>query len=679
MVNGLGSGIQIPLFPGAKRLTFTDATAVQYAAKAYDSEIKSFYDDRLTSLCWQIKAQARDQIVYKNDGHELKLSLLPNPAGKTVIDYVVTTTDGVLGTIRIADHVAACTTDQYYCNGACVPNGTSCPAPTDASSCTGGSVYCPSSSGGSGWCQYGSCPSSSTTTTTTTSCSGTYQQSGSTYPSCNYSTCPNGCNFGSDGCPNGCYSSSSNTNTWPTDQTSCTSQGKFWCTSSSSSGWCQSTACPTSSTTSPSGTYEDTQIKCTDRVDNDGDGLIDSADPGCSAFTGGTPQCSDGVDNDHDGSTDYPADTSCYSREDPDEYYPTSATSCSSGYYWCSSTGSCLSNSQSCGGSGTTTSSCSSTQYMCNGACVPMGTSCTSQAWPTDQASCTSQSKFWCTSTSGGTSTASSGWCQTTACSTNYSTVTCAAGQWQCNNACISTTASCNGYNYNGTLVTAPSGTTCAAGYTWCASSQSCVNAVQPCYQTQTQPTNQQQQQTPDQTRTNQQQTNNQQFNQNDRQFNQNSNQGGPNGQFGQGQFNQGPSEADMKRQEEQEKRMREQQFQQMKRGMSQFARGVTQMTRFAAQAKTRLAKQGVALPLELTNALAKAPELLAKLKAASTQEEFEDLMGDMQDIGMIMQEWGPKMGELQRLGGMLSQLNRDVRNMSTNFNRVKRAAARRP
>lgn len=134
-----------------------------------------------------------------------------------------------------------------------------------------------------------------------------------------------------------------------------------------------------------------------------------------------------------------------------------------------------------------------------------------------------------------------------------------------------------------------------------------------------------------------------------------------------------------MKRQEEQEKRMREQQFQQMKRGMSQFARGVTQMTRFAAQAKTRLAKQGVALPLELTNALAKAPELLAKLKAASTQEEFEDLMGDMQDIGMIMQEWGPKMGELQRLGGMLSQLNRDVRNMSTNFNRVKRAAARRP
>ncbi|MEK7125806.1 MAG: hypothetical protein AAB880_02705, partial [Patescibacteria group bacterium] len=185
LVNGLGSGIQIPLFPGAKRLTFTDATAVQYAAKAYDSEIKSFYDDRLTSLCWQIKAQARDQIVYKNDGHELKLSLLPNPAGKTVIDYVLTTTDGVLGTVRIAQ--TACTGAEMYCNGSCVPTGTTCPAPTDASSCSGGTTYCTSSAGGGGWCQYGSCPSSSTTTTTTTSCSGTYQQSGSTYPSCNYS------------------------------------------------------------------------------------------------------------------------------------------------------------------------------------------------------------------------------------------------------------------------------------------------------------------------------------------------------------------------------------------------------------------------------------------------------------------------------------------------------------
>ncbi|MEK7500929.1 MAG: peptidoglycan-binding domain-containing protein [Patescibacteria group bacterium] len=39
--------------------------------------------------------------------------------------------------------------------------------------------------------------------------------------------------------------SSSSTTAWPTDQASCTSKGYKWCTSSSSTGWCQSNACPT--------------------------------------------------------------------------------------------------------------------------------------------------------------------------------------------------------------------------------------------------------------------------------------------------------------------------------------------------------------------------------------------------------------------------------------------------
>ncbi|TSC63747.1 MAG: NLP/P60 protein, partial [Parcubacteria group bacterium Gr01-1014_106] len=40
--------------------------------------------------------------------------------------------------------------------------------------------------------------------------------------------------------------------------------------------------------------------------------------------TTGTWQCSDGRDNDNDGFIDYPQDTSCYGREDNDEWYPTS-------------------------------------------------------------------------------------------------------------------------------------------------------------------------------------------------------------------------------------------------------------------------------------------------------------------------------------------------------------------
>ncbi|MBI4122561.1 MAG: hypothetical protein HY462_01035 [Parcubacteria group bacterium] len=45
----------------------------------------------------------------------------------------------------------------------------------------------------------------------------------------------------------------------------------------------------------------------------------------------------------------------------------------------------------------------------------------------------------------------------------------------------------------------------------------------------------------------------------------------------------------------------------------------------------------------------------------------------------MIMQEWGPRMGDLDRLAGMLSQADRDLRNMSRAFTRTKNLPKRRP
>ncbi len=70
--------------------------------------------------------------------------------------------------------------------------------------------------------------------------------------------------------------------------------------------------------------------QCSDGIDNDGDGLIDSADPGChNDFNANNPasydssisheynvitktyQCSDGIDNDGDGKIDFPDDPGC--------------------------------------------------------------------------------------------------------------------------------------------------------------------------------------------------------------------------------------------------------------------------------------------------------------------------------------------------------------------------------
>ncbi len=63
---------------------------------------------------------------------------------------------------------------------------------------------------------------------------------------------------------------------------------------------------------------------CADGVDNDGDGLIDLADPGCRANGNlespdpDQPECSDNIDNDGDGAIDL-EDSGCDSPDDPDE------------------------------------------------------------------------------------------------------------------------------------------------------------------------------------------------------------------------------------------------------------------------------------------------------------------------------------------------------------------------
>ena len=67
-------------------------------------------------------------------------------------------------------------------------------------------------------------------------------------------------------------------------------------------------------------------VACNDRVDNDGDGAIDLADPGCThgrdtseADPPAPPACADGLDNDGDGFTDYPDDPQCAAAGVDDE------------------------------------------------------------------------------------------------------------------------------------------------------------------------------------------------------------------------------------------------------------------------------------------------------------------------------------------------------------------------
>ncbi len=65
---------------------------------------------------------------------------------------------------------------------------------------------------------------------------------------------------------------------------------------------------------------------CSDGMDNDGDGKIDLADPGCldiidddETDPASPPQCANGIDDDGNGLTDYPQDPGCVSAGDPQE------------------------------------------------------------------------------------------------------------------------------------------------------------------------------------------------------------------------------------------------------------------------------------------------------------------------------------------------------------------------
>jgi len=144
-------------------------------------------------------------------------------------------------------------------------------------------------------------------------------------------------------------------------------------------------------------------------------------------------------------------------------------------------------------------------------------------------------------------------------------------------------------------------------------------------------------------------------------------NQMGQNGQMGpggEGMGQQGPSE-------EQMQKMDEQRFKQMKQGLNQFSKGATQMKKMLAQVQKKVTKCGVGIPEELTNALAAADGIVTKIKAAQTADELDEIITDVEDVGSVMQEWGPQMGELNRVCQMITQADRDAKKLDQDVKRL--------
>ncbi len=131
---------------------------------------------------------------------------------------------------------------------------------------------------------------------------------------------------------------------------------------------------------------------------------------------------------------------------------------------------------------------------------------------------------------------------------------------------------------------------------------------------------------------------------------------GGFGGSGGEGE-NMGPSEEEMeKMMQEQESRMKEEQLRQMKRGMQGLEQGLKQIQRMV----DRLAKKGIAIPLDIQTLLSELTAVRDKVKSATEfNEEVEAAMDVIQERGQDLGEAGQKLGMLEQMAQMTTQVEK--------------------
>ncbi|MFH1181041.1 MAG: hypothetical protein V1705_01360 [bacterium] len=341
----------------------------------------------------------------------------------------------------------SCPSGNYWDGSACVPS-TSVP-PT---ACTGSQVWCPSPSGGPGWCQMPPCSVTTTPPVTTTCPTGQYW----------YMPSAGGTGY--------CRDNAS--------VSACTGSQIRCYNSSTPDGWSQMTPCPpvTPSTTCPSGNYWDgsacvpstpvsptactgSQIRCYNSSTPDGWCQM----PPCPSSSSGTVSCSGSYSSNGGQACNYSmcpngciigqngCPTGCMS--------PPQISDCPSGQYWCAPTTSGASGwcqSSPCPSSSSGTVSCSGAYsgggYACNFSMCPNGCTfgsdncpngCMSSPPPSGSGSCTG-SQVWCPGSSG-----AAGWCQMPPCPVAVTPTTCPSGNYWDGSACVpSTPPSCPDGNY---------------------------------------------------------------------------------------------------------------------------------------------------------------------------------------------------------------------------------------
>ncbi len=133
---------------------------------------------------------------------------------------------------------------------------------------------------------------------------------------------------------------------------------------------------------------------------------------------------------------------------------------------------------------------------------------------------------------------------------------------------------------------------------------------------------------------------------------------------------NSGPSEEERAAQEE---KMTKQRLEMMKKGLTKF---ISEIKR--AKNKVTYYKNKTVLPQELTEALAKADEVAAKVKSSADPDELEEVMGDFQDAAQTIQSWVPRLPQLLEIPRMIKKAETEIaraeRTYKTDSSKIKKA-----
>lgn len=99
-------------------------------------------------------------------------------------------------------------------------------------------------------------------------------------------------------------------------------------------------------------------------------------------------------------------------------------------------------------------------------------------------------------------------------------------------------------------------------------------------------------------------------------------------------------------------------------RALKQMQQGLKQFERYLSSLDTklkRLERQGVPIPKDLKDTLAKAKEMAARTKKAKTYDEIKDIIEEMPEMGEKLNEFLPRLEQLSRLPRAMKLIDKQL------------------